>query len=164
MMRWPTGRIVIVPVSLAERASGGAWITPCSAALPSWRWSRVDAAAAVTSNENGCSMPGSASHTTVPAIVSANWNPMGRRIPRPARNDETPRLRRSGTRDDRPGQRTEGDGSAAGDDDRRALDIARLERVRVAHAVGVARAAGRAVAVVAEEDRAAGRWEEHTSE
>src|ERR1051325_3430137 len=46
--------------------------------------------------------------------------------------------------------------SAARDDrDRRALGLARLERVGLADAVGVVDAAGRAVAVVAEEDRRA---------
>ena len=46
---------------------------PCRTALPSLRWARVESACAVTSNLNGwLHARAAASHSTVPAIVSAN--------------------------------------------------------------------------------------------
>src|SRR3569623_1636505 len=132
MIRWPSGRIVSVPSAAAALATGGAWTTPRSSATPVFMCSRVESAGTLMSNENGCCLPGSRSHSTVPAIVSAKEKPMPKPTPK-----TTKRARRPATTFTRERER------------QLHLGHALREREALAGAAGVTRVTGRAVGLVA---------------
>src|SRR3569623_201698 len=132
MIRWPSGRIVIVPSASAALATGGAWTTPRISATPVFMCSRVESACTLMSNENGCCLPGSRSHSTVPAIVSAKEKPMPKPTPKTPK-----RARRPATTFSRERER------------QLHLGHALREREALAGAAGVTRVTGRAVGLVA---------------